>query len=517
DLRVIPLWEQGVTGKGVVVTVVDDGIEHTHPDLSRQYDAAASYDLNSMDDDPFPREEDPINKHGTRCSGEIAAQEDNDVCGVGVAYNARIGGIRLIDGDVTDVLEAKALGHAPQYIDIYSSSWGPDDDGRTVEGPGPLCQAAIRKGITEGRGGKGSVYVFAGGNGKRNDNCNCDGYTNSIYTLSIGAIDFQNKWPWYSEPCCATIASTYSSGINSKKYITTVDMHNGCTAAHSGTSAAAPLAAGIYALLLEVAPDLNWRDVQHLTIASVRYHEDVQDMSTSWRINGAGKPFSHQWGFGVIDTTRMIDMSRNWTSVGQQETYSSAVREVNKPITSPESMSELVSIIIVSDAEKVKYLEHTTVNVTITHQHRGKLAIWLVSPSGTESELLTPRTYDRSRDGFTDWTFMTLFNWGESPIGEWALRIKDGSDGREEGRLVRWQLNLFGSEIPCVHAELCRPDAVPEVQPNPVPDEILYDIDPPVNPKPTPSPTLSGSTVAVVASTSASLSRCVLVCMCLWG
>jgi hypothetical protein len=33
-------------------------------------------------------------------------------------------------------MEADALSHASDYIDIYSSSWGPDDDGRTVEGPG---------------------------------------------------------------------------------------------------------------------------------------------------------------------------------------------------------------------------------------------------------------------------------------------------------------------------------------------------------------------------------------------
>lgn len=48
-----------------------------------------------------------------------------------------MGGIRLIDADtVTDRMEADALSHASDYVDIYSSSWGPDDDGRTVEGPG---------------------------------------------------------------------------------------------------------------------------------------------------------------------------------------------------------------------------------------------------------------------------------------------------------------------------------------------------------------------------------------------
>lgn len=56
------MWEQGITGKGVVVTVVDDGIEHDHPDLKDNYDASASTDLNGNDADPYPNEADPINK-----------------------------------------------------------------------------------------------------------------------------------------------------------------------------------------------------------------------------------------------------------------------------------------------------------------------------------------------------------------------------------------------------------------------------------------------------------------------
>ena len=42
--------------------------------------------------------------------------------------------------------------------------------------------------IVKGRRGLGSIYVWASGNGgKDDDNCNCDGYTNSIYTISISS------------------------------------------------------------------------------------------------------------------------------------------------------------------------------------------------------------------------------------------------------------------------------------------------------------------------------------------
>lgn len=53
----------------------------------------------------------------------------------------------MLDGDVTDVVEAKSLGIRPDYIDIYSASWGPDDDGKTVDGPGPLAKQAFEQGI----------------------------------------------------------------------------------------------------------------------------------------------------------------------------------------------------------------------------------------------------------------------------------------------------------------------------------------------------------------------------------
>ena len=58
-------------------------------------------------------------------------------------------GVRMLDGDVTDAVEAQSIGLNPQHIDIYSASWGPDDDGRTVDGPGVLAKKAFLDGITK--------------------------------------------------------------------------------------------------------------------------------------------------------------------------------------------------------------------------------------------------------------------------------------------------------------------------------------------------------------------------------
>ena len=58
----------------------------------------------------------------------------------------------MLDGIVTDSLEAKALSFNIDHIDIFSASWGPSDDGTTLERPGRLASAAFEKGIREVNG-----------------------------------------------------------------------------------------------------------------------------------------------------------------------------------------------------------------------------------------------------------------------------------------------------------------------------------------------------------------------------
>ncbi|EPY80765.1 hypothetical protein CB1_000803001 [Camelus ferus] len=94
EMNVQAAWKRGYTGKNVVVTILDDGIERNHPDLAPNYDSYASYDVNGNDYDPSPRyDASNENKHGTRCAGEVAASANNSYCIVGVAYNAKIGGL----------------------------------------------------------------------------------------------------------------------------------------------------------------------------------------------------------------------------------------------------------------------------------------------------------------------------------------------------------------------------------------------------------------------------------------
>ncbi|KAK4324916.1 hypothetical protein Pmani_004476 [Petrolisthes manimaculis] len=335
DLNVVGVWESGITGRGVTVCVIDDGLEWRHPDLRDNYNHAGSYDLNADDSDPSPVKNGENNEHGTRCAGEIAAVA-NGVCGVGVAYRANISGIRVLGGRMTDSMEAKAFVHGLDVNDIYSCSWGPDDDGRTVDGPHTLARRALEHGITHGRSGYGAVYVVASGNGggHNKDNCNFDGYANSVYTMTIGAVDCMGRMPYYAEECAAMLAVTPSSGCPNAGIVTTDWRESNpswCTSEHSGTSAAAPLAAAVVALAFEVHPCLSWRDVQYL-IALTSRKIDVNVRNSHWTMNAAGLHHSHKHGFGLVDAAAMVSAAAVWESVPFSTTYASQKMEVGLQI-----------------------------------------------------------------------------------------------------------------------------------------------------------------------------------------
>lgn len=63
----------------------------------------------------------------------------------------------MLDGEVTDAVEARSLGLNPNHIHIYSASWGPEDDGKTVDGPARLAEEAFFRGVSQVCGGERAV------------------------------------------------------------------------------------------------------------------------------------------------------------------------------------------------------------------------------------------------------------------------------------------------------------------------------------------------------------------------
>jgi len=451
DMNVEEAWDLGYTGKGVTVTILDDGVEWKHPDLMVNYAGEASFDINDNDRDPFPRYDlFDTNKHGTRCAGQVAAMANNSLCSVGIAYNAGIGGVRMLDGTITDAVEARSLSLNTQYIDIYSASWGPDDDGRTLDGPGPLTRRALEEGVRRGRQGLGSVFVWASGNGgKFQDNCNCDGYATSIYTLSVSSASENGLIPWYSEQCSSTLATTYSSGSSrqGERKVVTTDLHGRCTTSHTGTSASSPMAAGILALVLEANPKLTWRDLQHIT---VRTAKKANLKANDWRTNGAGYNVSHAFGFGLMDAGAMVKMALNWTTVPEQMVCEATwVGEVVMPASDEVAIRLPVGEECLGTLRVLEHV-HVVVGMDYARGRRGDVAMELEAPSGLVSEILAPRPMDNSfAFGFNElktWPLMSTHHWGENPQGNWTLKIRNY--GLREGVIEEWQLILYGTAEP---------------------------------------------------------------------
>ncbi|KAM5343582.1 hypothetical protein ACJ41O_012119 [Fusarium nematophilum] len=453
DVNVTGLWLDGITGHNVTVAVVDDGLDMHSDDLKPNYFAEGSWDFNDNDPEPAPELSD--DRHGTRCAGEVAAAR-NDVCGVGVAYDAKVAGLRILSKLISDADEAEALMYKYDDNHIYSCSWGPSDDGQTMEAPDVVIRRAMLKAIQKGRSGLGSIYVFASGNGAGNgDNCNFDGYTNSIYSITVGAVDRTGKHPYYSEECSAQLVVTYSSG--SGDHTTDVGKNN-CYKAHGGTSAAAPLAAGIFALVLQVRPDLTWRDLQYLAMDTAL---PIEGDEAEWQETAIGKKFSHTFGYGKIDSWALVEKAKDWELVKPQAWLFSPWIHVKKNI--PEGRDGLTVTFEVTEAmlkeANLARLEHVTVTMNVEHTRRGDLSVDLISPEDVVSHLAVSRRLDSKQEGYNDWTFMSVVHW-YSGVGKWTIVVRDTEKNQFKGKFIDWHLKLWGEAIDADKATLLpMPDA----------------------------------------------------------
>lgn len=321
-----------------------------------------------------------------------------------------------------------------------------------------LCYRAFINGVTNGRGGKGSIFIWASGNGgKHTDSCNCDGYANSIFTISISSATQAGLKPWYLEECSSTIATTYSSGTPGRdRSVATVDMDvrlrpkHLCTLDHTGTSASAPLAAGICALALEANPMLTWRDIQHLIVMTSR--SIPLEKEGGWIVNGVKRKVSHKFGYGLMDAAEMVTLAEQWTPTPPQHICKS--QEINEDKSIETSFGYTISVHMdvngcSGTANEVRFLEHVQCKISLSFFPRGNLRILLTSPMGTTSTLLLERMHDATSSSFDDWPFLSVHFWGESAEGRWNLQILNAGNNHatQPGILKKWQLIFYGTAI----------------------------------------------------------------------
>lgn len=334
---------------------------------------------------------------------------------------------------MNEYYESVSFTYMRDYNSIYVISWGPRDDGKTMSRPRKMSDRALKTGVEKGRSGLGSVYVIAAGNGAHfGDNCNFDGYVNSPYTLAIGSITNRNVKANYSEECSSLLAATYSGGGDDD--IRTTDVNNGCTMSHTGTSASAPIAAGVIGLMLSARSDLSWRDIQQIIIDNA---VKVDTIRGGWRYNASGRSYSHKYGFGSLDAYALVRAALNYSNLPEElkpaEAYSKPDSELRIPAAPGQNPGIYSEIVIDEDnLNGIESAESVHVTLSFEHKRRGNLSVDLISPNGTISNLAVPRSRDAATSGFHGWTFSTMATWGENPVGTWRLVLTEGVIGSDD-------------------------------------------------------------------------------------
>lgn len=222
-----------------------------------------------------------------------------------------------------------------------------------------------------------------------------------------------------------------------------------CTVEHTGTSASAPLAAGICALALEANPALTWRDLQALVIMTSR--PEPLEKEPGWVLNGVKRKVSHKFGYGLMDAGAMVSLAEQWTVMPAQHICKS--REINEDRAIEGTIGYTLQTHMdvngcAGTINEVRFLEHVQCKITLRFFPRGNLRIMLTSPMGTVSTLLFERPRDLVKSNFDDWPFLSVHFWGEKAEGRWTLQVING--GRRQvnqpGILSKWQLIFYGTQ-----------------------------------------------------------------------
>lgn len=406
SINVEGAWDAGITGAGVTIGIVDYGASVNHPDLAANYRASASQALPAMQRD----------EHSTACAGLASAVAFNSVGGAGVALGSTWSNLTYGTGPVD---EAIALAFRNDLNFVKSSSWGPDDNGR-ISYLDPAVKAALAGGVQSGRGGLGTVFVWAAGNGGNIDRVDYDPYASSRYVCAISAVGDLNQVTSYDEAGSCLLGVAPSDG--NVRFVTTTSYlgANTYTSSFGGTSAAAPIAAGVAALVLQANPALTWRDVKHVLIASCT---QVQAGDEGWTTNGAARAYHERLGFGLIDAARAVKIAQGFAGVGDEAHAGGGVVSVNAPVPDND-LAGLTRSVSISDDLRV---EHVEVTLNVAAPSVGQLRIELTSPSGTTGTLAEPR-FDPA-PGYSGYVFTATRFWGEPGGGTWSVRIADEAAG----------------------------------------------------------------------------------------
>lgn len=504
DLKVLDVHEMNVTGKGIRIAVSDSGTEVQHPDLADNQLVGEHRSYYGHPSTWYGADPKPIggNAHGTSVTGLIAALGWNGLGSRGVAPDAKFAAFYFIGnfGDNTASYEARTLDQISGDFDIFNYSYG--YAGCSFFDASSSLFQAYKHGVTNGRNGRGTIYVKAAGNEFKGSNRDCysnDSSTfygnantgedqNHPYLVVVGAVNARGEVTSYSSPGSNLWVSSAGGEFGDENPAMITTDISGCHAGFSsssmnisdfnagnhslnpycnytnimnGTSSAAPTLSGIVALMLEANPDLSWRDVKHILAVtadpikfstSAMSHPGGANLSGHaydyrYTVNAAGIKHSNTYGFGRANALRAVQMAKSYvstlgtykeTETGGQWDYRSGILNLSIPDNSATGVRHGMNV---THALKV---ESVQIKVNINHPFIGNLGVELTSPSGTVSKILLVNSNIKDR-GLYDYTLLTNAFYGEASRGTWSIKVVDGARNNT-GSLESWELKINGAQ-----------------------------------------------------------------------
>ena len=456
DMRMTRAIADQLSGLGVIMAIVDTGLEIAHEDIYANIIPNGSYNYINKTTDPTNTT--TKGDHGTCVAGIAAAMSMNGKGGRGVAPHTSLKGFNplgtLEEGDFL----ASLGGHSrSQNVDIFNMSYG-----KSATEFIPLSTTEkdlYEKQANRLRSDKGGIYVKSAGNNFEDINIGTSEkpvwYTCTEHSgvkgltcmnaaaeeeksrpevITVGAFNAAGVKSSYStagstlwisapggeygtgSPAIITIDQTgtekgYSRhGINKDKYPfdvghPTYNPNCNYTNTMNGTSSAAPNTSGAIALILQTNPNLTRRDVKHILAETARKIDpESKDSFVSVSVNGEDYLASEGW-----ITNKAGYHFHNWYGFGAVNIDDAvAMARIYKANRLPSLQNKtfdsgLTTFLAIPDnkasgvtrtidVSEDLTIENLFVQLSITHPDTSEVGIEITSPGGTRSILLNIRS-----------------------------------------------------------------------------------------------------------------------------
>jgi subtilisin-like proprotein convertase family protein len=467
DINVVPAWEAGFNGSGIVVAINDDGIDLNHPDLVANIDASKVYDTNrNTTGQGFVGTD---NSHGT-VVGSIVGMAANSIGGVGVAFKATLVPALAIGASAAFASANLFKANIAAQVDVSVNSWGADPAFAENFGSGASEEdrawgAELDRAATVGRKGLGMVIEVSAGNerGNRAD-AGLSNFTGNKVTIAVGSVDENGVVTEYSTPGASLLVTAFGGvssaeqGVNAGFGAVSADIQS--TAGYNkvegeagnyafqnqGTSYSGPMVGGAAALILQANPGLGFRDVSAILAMTAR---QTDAGNASWLVNGAkdwnlgGMHFSRDYGFGLLDVAAAVRLAQSW--MAPAATFANWAQALSGPMTAmiqaiPDDATKSLSV-STQVAENIR-MDRVEFDLHLTAASPSQLKAEITSPSGTTVTLFDRPLTRPLKEGQVDtsepepawpgtFTIGSTAFLGESSAGTWTLRLTDMVSGTE--------------------------------------------------------------------------------------